>query len=55
MAGAGVLCVVIGKFRYKKKLCSIILLEVNKDLKIGFHHIILLLSLAVCLWVEDTK
>ena len=41
MFGAGILGVVIGKLRYGKKPCLIILLEVDKGSKVGFYHTIL--------------
>ena len=53
MAGASVFGIVIGKLRHKKKPCPIILLKVDKGLEVNFHHIFLLLSLAVYLQVES--
>ena len=53
MANTGIHDIIVGKLRYKQKLCLIILLKVDKDLEIGFYCIILPLSLAICLWVED--
>ena len=55
LANADILSVVVCKLRYRKKLCPIILLEVDKSSKIGFYCIILPLSLAVDLWMEDSK
>ena len=52
VTSAGILGIIISKLCYKKKLCSIILFEVDKGLKIGFHYAILPFSLAVCLQVE---
>ena len=52
VAGAGILGVVIGKLRHGKKLCPIILLEVDKGLEVGFHRVILPFSLTVHLWIE---
>ena len=52
MAGAGILGIVVGKFRYKKKPYPIILLKVDKGSEVGFHCTILLLSLTVRLRVE---
>ena len=52
VAGAGILGIVVSKLRYGKKPYPIILLKVDKGLEVGFHHIILPLSLAVCLRVE---
>ena len=44
--------IIIGKLCYKKKSCLIILLKVNKNLKVSFYYTILPLFLAVYLWVE---
>ena len=52
MASTGILGVVVGKFRYKKKPCPIILLEVNKGLEVSFHCTILPFRLAIRLRVE---
>ena len=52
MANTGFLSVVIGKLHHGKKPCSIILLEFDKGLEIGFYCTILSFSLTVCLWVE---
>ena len=53
VAGAGIFGIVVSKFRHGKKSCPIILLEVDKNLEVGFHHTILPLSLAIHLRVED--
>ena len=50
---AGILGIIVGKLCYKKKPYSIILLEVDKNSEIGFHHTILPLSFTICLWVES--
>ena len=52
VACAGILGVIIGKLRYGKKPCPIILLKVDEGLKVGFYYIILPFGLTVCLWVE---
>ena len=52
VAGVGILGFVVGKLRHGKKLYSNILLKVDKDLEVGFHHIILPLILAVRLRME---
>ena len=36
MVGTGIFSIVMGKFYYKKKLCPIILLKIDKSLKISF-------------------
>ena len=53
MASIGILGVIVGKLRYGKKLCRIILLKVNKGSEVNFYHSILLFSLTVCLQVES--
>ena len=53
VAGAGIFGIIVGELCHEKKLCSIILLEVDKGLEVGFYCIILPLSLAVCLLVES--
>ena len=52
VAGASILGIVVSKFRYKKKPCPIILLEVDKNSEVGFYRTILPLNLAVRLRVE---
>ena len=52
VVGAGVLGIIVGKLYHRKKLCPIILFEIDKKLKVGFNCTILPLSLAICLWVE---
>ena len=55
VADAGILGVVIGKLCHRKKPCLIILLKVDKGLKIGFHCAILPFGLTVRLWVEGGR
>ena len=55
MAGANIFGIIIGKFRYKKKLYLIILLKINQNLEISFYHTILSFSLAIYLRVEGNK
>ena len=55
MTGASVLGIVVGKLRHGKKPCQIILLEVDKNLEVGFHYTILPLGLPVCLGIESGK
>ena len=45
MASARIFGVIIDKLCYEKKLCLIILLEVDKGLKVGFYYTILSFSL----------
>ena len=53
VAGTGSFGVIVGKLCHEKKLYPIILLEVNKSLKVGFHPTILPFSLPVYLGVES--
>ena len=53
IANVGIFSIVVSELRYENKLCSIILLKVDKSLKVGFYYIILPLSLVVHLQVED--
>ena len=55
MAGGGILGVVIGELCHEKKLCPIILLEVDKSLEVGFYHTILPFDLLVHLRVESSR
>ena len=52
MAGAGILGIVVSELHPEKKLCPIILLEVNKNSEVGFYYTILPHSLAFCLRVK---
>ena len=47
--------IIISKFSYHKKICPVILLKVNKSLKISFYYIILFLSLAIYLKIKTSK
>ena len=53
VAGAGIFGIFVSKLRHGKKPCLIILLEVDKGLKIDFHYTILPFRLTICLWVES--
>ena len=55
MFDASIFGVVVYKFYFEKKPCPIILLKVDKSLKIGFYYTILPLSLAVCLQVKSAE
>ena len=52
MAGIGIFGVVIGELCHGKKLCPIILLEIDKNIEVSFYCTILPLHLAVRLRVE---
>ena len=54
-AGAGILTIVIGKLRHRKKPCPIILLKVDKSLEISFYCTILPLCLAIYLRIEGSE
>ena len=49
VADASIFGIIIGKFRHKKKPCPIILIEIDKGLKIDFYHTNLLFGLTICL------
>ena len=51
----GIFGIIVGKFYYKKKPCLIILLKVNKGLKISFYHTILSFDLTIRLWIKSNK
>ena len=55
VAGTGIFGIIIGKFYYRKKPCSIILLKVDKSLEVDFHYNILPLSLVIYLQVEGGR
>ena len=55
MAGASIFSIIVSKLYHEKKPCPIILLKVDKNLKIGFHYTNLSLCLAVCLQVEGSE
>ena len=55
VVGTGIHNIIVGQFRYDKKLCPIILLEVDKNLEVNFYHTILPLSLAVYLQVKGNR
>lgn len=43
--------VIINKFDYEQESCPIVLLSINKNMKISFHHAILSLSLIIHLQI----
>ena len=55
MTGASTFGVILSNLHHGKKACSIILLKVDKGLKIGFFCAILSFSLTVHLWVESDE
>ena len=55
IAGTSIFDVIVGKLRYKKKLCPVILLEIDKDLKICLHYTILLFGLAIYLQIKGSE
>lgn len=52
MTRAGVFGVIVDDFRHWQKLCLIILLPIDKDMKVCFYHAFWLFHLSVCLGVE---
>ena len=55
IVGVSIFGIIISKLNYKKKLCLIILLKVDKNLEIGVYCTILPLSLVDCLRVKSGK
>ena len=55
VAGTSIFGIVIDKLCYKKKPCSIILLEVDKGLEANFYHTILPLNLVIYLRIEGSE
>ena len=55
VADANILGIIISKLYRKKEPCSIILLKIDKSLKVGIYYAILLFNLIVCLWVKGNK
>ena len=53
MAGASVLGIIVGKLHYRKKLCLIILLEVDENSEVDFYYTIQPFGQPVCLKVES--
>ena len=49
----GIFGIIVNKLCYKKKLCPIILFEVNKGSQVKFYHIVLLFGLIIYLKIED--
>ena len=55
MSGACVFCIIMNKLGYWQDPCPVILLEVDKDLKIPLHGIVLPLDLSVYLRIEGGR
>ena len=55
MADASILGIIVNKLHYRKKLCSIILLKVDKGLEVDFYYSILSFGLIIYLWVEASR
>ena len=53
--GTSIFGIVVDKLCNRKKPCLVILFKIDKDSKVGFHHIILSFSLTVHLWVKSGK
>ena len=52
VTGAGVFCILIGKFSHWKEPYSVVLFKVDEGSEVGFHGAVLSLGLTVCLRVE---
>ena len=55
MAAACIFGIVISKLSYGQKSRLVILLEVDKDLKVRFYCTILIFCLAICFQVKDDR
>ena len=55
VASASIHGIIVDKFCYGKNLCPIILLEIDKGLKVSFNCPILPFGLSVCLGVESGR
>lgn len=55
VAGIGVFCIIIDKFSYWKKPYQVILLEVDKNLDVGFYFTVLSFSLIISLRIKGGK
>ena len=54
VTGAGVFCIVIGKFSHWKEHCLVVLFKVDKGSELGFHSAVLPFGLTACLRVEHS-
>ena len=52
IVGISIFSVIISNLYYKKKLCPIILLKIDKNSEVGFYYTILPLSLAIYLYIK---
>ena len=55
VASDSIFVIIISKFCYKKKTCLVILFNIDQNLKIDFHYIILPFGLTVYLWVKSSR
>ena len=47
--------IIINKFRYRQELCLVILLKINKGIKINFYYNILSIDLFIYLRIKYNK
>ncbi len=55
VTGAGILGIVVGKFRHWQQSCPIILLPIDECFEVYFYRAILSLGLAICLQLESCR
>ena len=55
MANISIFSIIIGKLRHRKKLDPVILLQIDKSLKVNFYCIILFFDLIIRLWIESSR
>ena len=55
VANASIFGIIVSKLYYRNKLCLIILIKINKGLKVSFYYALSSFNLAVCLQIEDRR
>ena len=55
LANIGIFGIIISILYYKKKPYIVILLEIDKDSKIGFYYMIVLFNLIVGLYIKSVR
>ena len=55
MTNAGIFCIIISKFSYKKESSPIVLFIIDKGLEIGLYYTVLLLDLAISWKVKSSR
>lgn len=50
-----ILSIVIHEFQYRQESCPIILLSIDKNMQMNFHHAVLSLGWAICLRIKSDE